>query len=441
MNYHEKKSLSIVVSVFLIVILYLSIYSKNIHTVHKLTNIKCQSRTSLINTQNHKVIFVRFSFKNIGTIYDPLGKCGLACVTNFIVFNRINGLDEINTLKKLRKLGVWNFRVRVTGEEVIISFATRKSKFTGVMNFLGNAIFDRSITESELLEAKEYFVLNRGVLDTISVVAESRIRSHFYNGHCYGRNESGEVNDIKSITIGDVENFITKKFTSENLDISAIGNISRENMQIFIDKFVNKMTKIFAIPIIPQLPVVKTAQNCTCLKYEKKYVDFIKKENMTYYYVVIGVRMDNLNYQDYFALSVIKNMFFRWKSSPIFLSLLEHDLLCPYSFEVKQYKESCIALISFATSMEKIKDTLYLLSSEFLKYTQGCDEEMFNKTDINMQVKKLTGYSSGKILNIKSLDYVSAKVTKRNVDTVLQKLLKESPCMVVVVGPKSPFLH
>lgn len=180
----------------------------------------------LFEEHSNPIIAVDFLFRHTGYAYDKKGKFGLALLTAKMLTNGAGEYDETQFASVLEENGIkMGFDVNV--DDFGGSLVTTTANADMAVNLLRKVLYEPKPSEDSLslIKDKALLALQRqkdhpqGELNLL-------YKEKIYQEHPYSRNPLGKAEDIKRITIGDIEQFIADNLTSDRLIVAIAGDVN-----------------------------------------------------------------------------------------------------------------------------------------------------------------------------------------------------------------------
>lgn len=259
-------------------------------------------KSSLINIKNNEVVYIKCRFENAGILQNTLDQHGISVIASHLLFNRIDGLTPEETIEKLQKLGIFRLSIDATSDDFNFSFFVIKEKMKDALTFLSLAFKNPNISTEDLESIKEKFpcIPNLEFSQPEELMYDKIMKMLFVN-HPYGLNETGTAQVISGITTTDILSFIKSKLRSDNLHIIFCGDISKFEMNSYIDLLFDKLLKNNE----------KNSEEKISADLSKEEIDIIHKPEMSDVVCVMsGIRIEKLSKVELAATFVIiENIF------------------------------------------------------------------------------------------------------------------------------------
>lgn len=246
-------------------------------------------------------VYIKCIFKNAGVFHNQPGKHGVSSVVASLLFKRISGLSPNETVEKLHELGIRQLAVYPNHDHLEISFFVDQKNAKEALAFLNTAFVQYDFSEGDLDVAKNSLptVLNPETASSDTLVIR-KLYEMLYKNSNYGLSTVGTSQDITSLTLSDIRNFIKEKLTRKNLEIFMVGDLSANDVNNYLEIFLANIANGTQNPPM-------TISN----KISQEKITKITKENMRDIITVAhGIRIDPLSAIDKAAFLIAKKMIF-----------------------------------------------------------------------------------------------------------------------------------
>lgn len=198
-------------------------------------------------------VSLNISFKDAGYAYEKPEKQGLAWFTSLAIQEGAGKNNAKDFAKKLEDKGI---RLHFgTGLETFrVSLDTLSENLEEGIALLSDAIMRPKVDSEGLNRVLEIAKVNFNYLEASPYfVAGKELDTLLFKKHPYSRSEYGTIDTIMGITRDDVLTYIKRNFTKDNIVISAVGSIKKEEITKLLDKYLSKLpskrSKIRKIPV------------------------------------------------------------------------------------------------------------------------------------------------------------------------------------------------
>lgn len=269
----------------------------------------------LVTKQNSSSNIVAIDvFVRAGSRYDPRGKSGLANIVSGLLLNSYSDATGKETLPALDETG-GAIQVVCQQDYIEIYYATTAANIEPalhlILDLLKNARFENDRLEMQKKDSlQEIETSQKNWFPSLY----SSLMDHLYEVSPYRRPIGGESNQIKRISITDVQAFYGAYFVPNNIVVSVVGDVSSDSLT----KSLNEMSADFLSKPVPRIasPVDETVT--------KSNNDVIQQEGKLTY-VMVGYLAPALGSTDYPAAMVLNSMIGGGKASRLFQSFREEE--------------------------------------------------------------------------------------------------------------------
>ncbi len=184
----------------------------------------------LMEEHSNPIVSLSFAFKNSGSAYVPNHLQGITSMVMMMVMVS-EGAGEFNRLQ---------FNNTTSENGVKISFGFNKDDINGNLLFpsanrrmavklLGSLFAEPHITKDNLDLVKEHIITYILAQDEDpDDILSQKANEYIFGNHPYSRNQWGNIDTLKNITVDDMAAFWQKELSKDNLIIGISGDISKE---------------------------------------------------------------------------------------------------------------------------------------------------------------------------------------------------------------------
>jgi zinc protease len=408
---------------------------------------------------NHDLpkVSLQVTFKAAGIAYENPEKHGLAYLTSLVMREGSGENSAEEFAKRLEEKGIL-LQFMPNLEDFSISLDTLSENLEEGIALISDAIihpkvnaegFSRSI---ELLKV-QFNLFNKG---SPYLIGMQEINKLIYKEHPYARGSCGTsctitnsiqtLDAITNITQEDVLSYVKCNFTRDNIVISVVGSVKKEEIADLLDRY------LFKLPLqksqsIKNLPVKNDFGHG-----ESKHIDMDISQNIIHF-AQRGISYDDPNY--YNAIVLINALGGGMGLNSLLMSTLRESLAMTYGIYLVMVSNKHGNIIYGSTSTNSdcatkaisvIRDTLNMVKVD------GIDKQLFQDTKINLinshifsmftneNIASKLGYIQANDLDIKHIthfaDYINA-VKLDEVNVLAKSLLDPENLFIVEVGKRS----
>ncbi len=251
---------------------------------------------------------------------------------------------------------------------------------------MSSAVFASTFNEDEAEKEKQVIIEEINMSeDSPDDVCFDLMTEAFYGNNGYGRTILGSVENVSSFTKRDVLDYMSKFYVAENTCISFVGNVTMEEADILVNKYV--------------LPIISTNKKGDVPKYnlECQNQHLYKNKDIEQAHLCIGFKSVNYGNIDSVASEIGVNVLGGGMSSRLFQKIREEMGLAysVYAFSYR-YKDAGLSGVYAGLNSSKL-DLAYQAIEEVIKeFTQGITIEEFEK--VRTQLKAGVVFSEDKAL-------------------------------------------
>ncbi len=171
-----------------------------------------------------------------GASLDGKDKAGLASLAASTMDEGAGDLDSRAFQTRLSDLAI-SLRFDAAKDNFQGSLKTLRENREEAFRLFGLAITDPQFAEEPVERIRNQILvnLNRKLSDPNSLAGRAWFEAAF-DGHPYAVPSDGTVESVKRITINDLKNFKKRQIARDNMVISVIGDISKEELMTLLDK-------------------------------------------------------------------------------------------------------------------------------------------------------------------------------------------------------------
>ncbi len=328
--------------------------------------------------ENHALpkVSINISFKDAGYVYESAEKQGLAWFTSLIIQEGAGKNDAKDFAKKLEDKGIsLNFIADL--EAFTVSLNTLSENLEDAISLLSDAIIRPKVDSEGSSRVLEVAKVNFNNLEKNPYfVAGKELDTLLFKKHPYSKSVYGTLDTIMNITRDDVLTYIKRNFAKDNIVISVVGCIKKEETITLLDKYLSKLpskrSKVRKIPV---------KNNFGSAESKNIFMDIPQS--------VILFAQKGIAYEDpnYYNASVLINALGGMGLNSILMKELRQNLGITYGVyaSIIPNKHGNVIAGSINTdsstasqSISAIKDTLSKVRKE------GIDEQLFRDTKISM---------------------------------------------------------
>ncbi len=393
----------------------------------------------LVRDTTNPIITVNFTFRG-GSALDPAGKEGLANLVSSLIDEGAGDIDSQAFQKTLEDLSIK------------LRFSASRDTFGGRLQTLvkhKNTAFDmlrlaltkpRFDTEPvERIRQQILISLKRDEEDP-HAIAGRRMFETLYPDHPYGRPSDGTLKTVTALTTEDLKGFMQQRIGRDNLIIGVVGDISKQDLAIVLDKTFGNLPPKSTSWALPDVEPTSSGQTIVINK---------KVPQSAILFAEQGLKRED---PDYYAAYVMNHIFGAGSFTSRLYEEVREKRGLVYSVGTNLYPFDASALIfgSAGTANKRVGETLAVLKEEWTKMAASgvSDNELADAKTYLTGSFPLRFSSSGRIASILvgmqlsdlGIDYLDRRnaiitaITRADINRVAAKLLKINNLVTVVVG-------
>lgn len=162
----------------------------------------------------------------VGSANDPADKEGLTQLTFSMLANGGSEKMSLREIKKIFYPMATSVRLRVDKEMSVFTATVHIDNLEKFYNVFKDMLLDPGFREEDFIRLKtnQLNFLERTLVSNMDEQFGKEILNlMMYEGHPYGHNEAGTVENLKTLTLDDVKNFYKENFLRGNITIGIVG--------------------------------------------------------------------------------------------------------------------------------------------------------------------------------------------------------------------------
>jgi zinc protease len=396
----------------------------------------------VIHSEEHSLPIVMLTLLiKASPFNEPKEKAGLANLTAELLLEGTKHRKSTDISEEIEFLGA-SLDTSTSSDYTTITLSVLKKDINKGFELFSDILLNPVFPQREIERKKE---LIKGSLkqreEDPSFVAERAFRQEVFGEHPYGRLTEGSDKTIDNIKREDLIKFFSDYFLPNNSILSIVGDLTEEELNILVNKYLDKWTKADLPPIIPR------AFN------EKKISRIIKiNKDLTQANIILGHIGISRNDPDYYAVSIMNYIFGGGGFSSRLMQSIRDEMGLAYDvnsffslnkekgmfqIEVQTKNESAGLVISeIVKQMERIRKEL--VSDEELEDAKSYLTGSFTRRlDTNRKIADFLGFVEFYDLGLDYIEKYPAyinSVTKEDVLRVARKYLDPENYVLVVVA-------
>lgn len=245
------------------------------------------------------------------------------------------------------------------------------------LDILSDMIFHSKFDDVEIERERGVIIEEINMYNDNPVMnIDSLIENSVFNGHALGRQISGEIKNLKSITKNDILKFYKQYYKRENMFIGIAGNFSERSAK----KLINKYFKIKDFDNAKTFDVFKPYQKSIQVQLNEKNTDQVH----------LAIAFSSVKYEDKYdkALELLSVILGGNMSSRLFMKIREKLGLCYYiRCESLHYEDTGIFSILSGLDKSRIEEAIKNIFKELKNFTK----KGITKEELDMAKEFLKG--------------------------------------------------
>ncbi len=302
----------------------------------------------------------------VGSRYENTSLNGLAHFIEHMNFKGTKTRSAQQIAEEIDAIGGY-LNAYTSRENTVYSAKILKEYLPLAIDILSDIIFN-SVYDEEEIEREKNVVLQE--LAQTEDSPEEMVMEHFseisFLGQALGRSILGTKDNILSFNRTDIIDFIHEYYTAPRIIVSAVGNLTHQELVELINKHLNPFpTK--------ECKMAETAYYTGGIKLELD-------TELSQLQLVIGYEGVNINSKQYYIQEILAGILGGSLSSRLFQEIREkRGLVYSVGSFCQYYPDTGVFGICLALSSDKIPELLNVLSEELNKITYNINENEINR--------------------------------------------------------------
>ncbi|MDY0029877.1 MAG: pitrilysin family protein [Pseudobdellovibrionaceae bacterium] len=311
----------------------------------------------LVEDQTVPVLSVQFAFLGAGSVNDPEGKQGVSQILS-------NTLDE-----GAGDLDAKAFQAALNDNSISLSFASSRDNFSGSLKTLTKyqdtafellrlSLSEPRFDEEAIIRMREANMARiRSNMSDPEWLAARLSNAVIFEGHLYAGNSGGTLSSLPLVTADDLHKKLGTQFSKKNLVIAVAGNITPQDLIVYLDKVFGNLPED---PTLVSIEKLIWPQEPRTIQYDKE----IPQTQIEIAYPGIG-RTD----PDYFAGEVMNYIFGGAGFGSRLTEVVREQNGLTYGIfsGTSEMDYASVFSIETSTRAEKTQDVLSLIDEEILR--------------------------------------------------------------------------
>ncbi|MFV9838744.1 MAG: M16 family metallopeptidase [Aaplasma endosymbiont of Hyalomma asiaticum] len=188
------------------------------------------------------IVSVSIAFQHTGSLYDPVGKKGLAALAAAVMERGVTK-DGVKLSEQLGKRGI-ELDVSADGDNTYVSLRTLAENLDMALYAVGDSLSDATIDHGVFEIEKERLKHDSDISGNAPQEQASDMMDKVIFGdqpHAYPI--KGTPDTIENISLEDIENYRQENFDLDNMFIGIAGDVSQEHLSEVLDKAFSKISR------------------------------------------------------------------------------------------------------------------------------------------------------------------------------------------------------
>ncbi len=201
------------------------------------TETKLNNGVPVFYTEKNSLPIVQINvIVNTGSASDPANKQGLTNLLAVTIDEGANGFSSLEIDNKLEALGTL-FSISVEPENTFFTMMTLKKNLEKSLEILSWILQKPNFTEEDFNREKNRILDEvKRLKDSPAFIADYFLTKNLFKGTPFSYLNLGASETLKNISLSDIKNHYKKYFSSKNLSVVAVGNLSEEEFSAAMNK-------------------------------------------------------------------------------------------------------------------------------------------------------------------------------------------------------------
>tara|TARA_B110000967_G_scaffold157836_1_gene163061 strand:- start:909 stop:2234 length:1326 start_codon:yes stop_codon:yes gene_type:complete len=225
----QKERLMLIKTIFISILIFCSNFAAaKVDIQHWQSN--NGARIYLIENNDLPIVDINVDFR-AGSVKDTKQKNGLASLTNHMMVLGSGGVNEEDIANQFIDLGA-QLNSSFDQDKSGFSLRTLTEKRSEAIDLLTLVLHEPNFDSNILEREKKRYIASINQSETMpGAIASKAFMKALYGKHPYALSDSGEIKTIKKITKKDLQSFYKNNYSSNDLSIVIVGDISRKEAE------------------------------------------------------------------------------------------------------------------------------------------------------------------------------------------------------------------
>lgn len=329
-----------------------------------------------VERHNLPIVTVTFLIK-AGPFYEPAQKAGLANLTAELLTEGTKKRKAKDISEEIEFIGA-SLDSSAGSDFSTINLSVLKKDIDTGFEIFSDILLNPTFPEEEIKRKKDIIIGSlRQSEENPSFVVDKVFRKEVYGDHPYGRLITGTEETINSINREDIVKFHHDYYRPNNAILSIVGDVTSEELQNLIDKYLAKWEKS-SIPAEPKVSEVAKG---------KKVIQIDK--DLTQANIIIGHRGIKREDPDYYAVTVMNYILGGGGFSSRLMQTVRDEMGLAY--DIHSFFDSRKKGGLFSINVQTKNETANTVIEEILKELKRIKTESVSDQELDDAKAYLTG--------------------------------------------------
>ncbi|MCH2036968.1 MAG: insulinase family protein [Rickettsiales bacterium] len=189
----------------------------------------------LIEDPSLPIVAIKIAFVRSGSVYDPVGKEGMANMVVNMIDEGAGDLTRIDFKNTLEEKAI-SFYVTSDEDNIYLHLKTLTEHLDEALKLVNLAITKPRFSQEDIDRVRNQIILSiEKNKESPEFIANKRWNEVAYGEHHYGRDNMGTAESLNAISKDDLHQFVRSNFANDNIIISAVGDITKAQLTHHLD--------------------------------------------------------------------------------------------------------------------------------------------------------------------------------------------------------------
>ncbi len=210
------------------------------------TETELNNGVPVFHTEKNSLPIVQINIiVNVGSSADPVFKQGLTNLLAVTIDEGANGFSSLEIDNKLEALGTL-FSINVEPENTFFTMMTLKKNLEKSLELLSWILQKPNFSEEDFNREKSRILDEiKRLKDSPAFVADYVLAQNLFKDTPFSYLNLGTTETLNNITLHDVKSQYQKYFSSKNMSVVAVGNLSENEFSGIMNKYFSELNKDF----------------------------------------------------------------------------------------------------------------------------------------------------------------------------------------------------